>query len=159
MFYSQLGKALAMAKRKGFKVGLLYLDLDEFKPVNDKYGHQAGDKLLKKVGRKILSLVRKADYVCRVGGDEFAIIIEMFDKNEDLAVVAEKILASLGKPFEVEDFYCEIGASIGISSFPDNAEDVDQLVRRADKAMYAAKSKGKNQFSFCEYENKDKEDA
>lgn len=159
MFYSQMAKSLASAKRNEFKVAIIYLDLDEFKPINDRYGHQTGDKLLKAVGRRLLNLVRKSDYVCRVGGDEFVVLIEMYEKREDLEIVADKIRKSLAEPFELTGMTCNISVSIGIAQFPENADDVDRLVYLADKAMYAAKSRGKNMYSFCNVKSEEKSNA
>ncbi|HTN43381.1 MAG TPA: PAS domain S-box protein [Nitrospiria bacterium] len=134
----RLRQALHAAGREGKPLALLLMDLDRFKDVNDALGHHHGDLLLKQVGPRVLSALREADTIARLGGDEFAVLLPSTDIN-GATVTAQKILEALDRPFAVEGFFLEIGASIGIALFPEHGEDVDMLMRRADVAMYSAK--------------------
>jgi diguanylate cyclase (GGDEF)-like protein len=117
------------------------MDLDRFKDVNDALGHHHGDLLLKQVGPRVLSMLRESDTIARLGGDEFAVLLPATDIS-GATVAAQKILEALERPFVVEGFFLEIGASIGIAAFPEHGEDTDMLMRRADVAMYQAKQSG-----------------
>ncbi len=144
-FNEYLAAALAKTDRFGGATGLLLLDLDNFKIVNDTLGHHSGDTLLKLVARRLLECLRSGDVVCRIGGDEFAIILDSSD-GAGGANVAKKILAVLETPFDVETHEIHVTASIGISVYPDEASDLETLTRNADTAMYHAKGKGKNAY-------------
>jgi diguanylate cyclase (GGDEF)-like protein/PAS domain S-box-containing protein len=150
LFNDRLGQTIRFAKRVNGQFGLLYLDLDKFKPVNDVYGHDAGDQLLKSVGERIRAQLRESDTVARLGGDEFAVIIPDVKTPEDVALVARKIIAALTAPFVVgaQDNAVEVGTSIGIAIYPADAKDHESLIRKADLAMYAAKQAGGSGFSF-----------
>jgi diguanylate cyclase (GGDEF)-like protein len=133
---------LAAAAAAGERVALLLLDLDGFKRVNDTAGHHAGDALLRAVGERLLTAVRDDDVVARLGGDEFAVLLRR-DPDERRAVsVAERIHRRLREPFSIEGRSIAIGASVGIALFPDDASDVERLMRGADAAMYRAKRSG-----------------
>ena len=140
----QLTKSLARARRDKTLLGFLYIDLDGFKLVNDSFGHAAGDLLLVEVGQRLTSRVRQSDTLARIGGDEFTVILHSIRSREDAQRAAECLLDSLVNPFYVEGHEITIGASIGISIFPDPNSDNDNLLQQADSAMYAAKRDGKN---------------
>ena len=146
LIFDRLDRALESGKRYGRLIGALYLDLDGFKKVNDTLGHAAGDELLVHVAARLVQTVRKSDTVGRLGGDEFMIILSELARSEDAEVVAANILEALTKKFWVEGREVTIGASIGISVFPVDAQRADQLIEAADRAMYACKERGKNCF-------------
>jgi diguanylate cyclase (GGDEF)-like protein/PAS domain S-box-containing protein len=139
----RLERALAQARRNDRLVGLLYLDLDRFKEVNDRYGHAVGDELLVDVARRLTACVREQDTVARLGGDEFTLVIHDAASVDDLRRIAEKVVEALRKPFHLSRGAASVAASVGIAVFPDDGEDVDTLLRNADAAMYAAKAEGR----------------
>jgi diguanylate cyclase (GGDEF)-like protein/PAS domain S-box-containing protein len=158
LFYDRLNMALAMAYRQLGKVGLMFLDLDGFKSVNDKLGHEAGDMLLKAVAQRLQACVRQTDTVSRLGGDEFTVIAHIQDK-EDAALIARKIIETVNEPFELgEHKDVHVGTSIGIALYPQDGGVAADLIRKADTAMYAAKNGGKNQACFYDA-TKDKQSA
>lgn len=148
LFLSTLEHSIRLARRNDDKVSVLFLDLDGFKQVNDTLGHDAGDLLLREVAKRLRHIIRESDTVARVGGDEFTFVLNNVGTNEDVALVAGKIIAALSEPFELKERRCRIGGSIGISVFPDDAGDLGQLVSQADEAMYLAKQSGKNTHRF-----------
>ena len=150
LFFERLKNGIAQAKRYDQKLAVLFLDLDGFKSVNDKLGHTAGDTLLKEVATRLLKVVREVDTVARFGGDEFAFVLNNVKNKENIALVANKILTSLSDPFIINSEICVISGSIGVSIFPDNHVDTDSLVNQADKAMYAVKNSGKNNYHIFE---------
>jgi diguanylate cyclase (GGDEF)-like protein/PAS domain S-box-containing protein len=142
-----LPEALARARRIGKPLALLFLDLDGFKGVNDAYGHDAGDELLRLLAQRIVGAVRRTDTVARLAGDEFVVLLEMLASAEDAAEVASKMLPALQAPFALKAATVALGASIGIAlHMPGCAETVEQLLARADDAMYQAKRSGKNRY-------------
>lgn len=141
----RLSQSLAVAKRESRILAVLYIDLDGFKLVNDNLGHTAGDVLLGQVSQRLQSRVREADTLARIGGDEFAVVLTRLHATEEAAVVAQALLSVLTKQFVLENHEIRIGASIGISLFPEHGEDAADLLQRADAAMYAAKRNGRNQ--------------
>jgi diguanylate cyclase (GGDEF)-like protein/PAS domain S-box-containing protein len=144
LFYDTLGKTLAQAKKKGWGVVVLYIDLDHFKTVNDTHGHAMGDVLLTQVGNRLLESVRLRDTVGRLGGDEFAVILILEDRQKTSTIVAEKIRKALGAPFILGSYEVAVTASIGITSFPEDASEPELLIKYADTAMYQAKQKGRD---------------
>jgi diguanylate cyclase (GGDEF)-like protein/PAS domain S-box-containing protein len=148
LFLSTLEHSIRLARRNNYKAAILFLDLDGFKQVNDTLGHDAGDLLLQFVAKRLKHIIRESDTVARVGGDEFTFVLNNTESNEGVALVANKIVAALSEPFDLKGQQCHIGGSIGISIFPDDAGDLDQLVRQADEAMYLAKQSGKNTHRF-----------
>ncbi|HZX31697.1 MAG TPA: diguanylate cyclase [Rhodocyclaceae bacterium] len=145
-FMERLEQAVANSRRYGTRCCLMFIDLDNFKTVNDSYGHHVGDDLLREVARHLTAVLRDNDVICRIGGDEFAVII---DNNRDmggLGVLARKIIANLSTPMVLHGEPVAIGASIGLSACPDHADTVEKLLRTADAAMYSAKEQGKNCF-------------
>lgn len=143
-----MGQATARAARSGDSIGVLFLDLDRFKQVNDTLGHAAGDELLRQAAQRLRTCVREGDTVCRLGGDEFVIIIEGLNAGKHAAAVADKVLRALREPFFVQTTPQFIGASIGIATFPETDGDPHTLLRCADIAMYQAKQRGRNNFQF-----------
>jgi diguanylate cyclase (GGDEF)-like protein/PAS domain S-box-containing protein len=148
LFADRLEQALVRAGRMGTIVALLFIDLDGFKPVNDSFGHDAGDLLLKAVARRLLTCVRGTDTVCRHGGDEFIILLADADNVEGAATCANKVKAALAAPFSMESQEVQVTASIGIASFPEHATDAATLLRCADAAMYQAKAAGRNTYQL-----------
>lgn len=144
----RLDQSFKRARREKCQVAVLFLDLDEFKKINDTLGHKVGDEVLKQAARRIQALLRKEDTVARLGGDEFVILLDRLDRAEDASLVARKVLSTLQQPFTIANRELYIGVSIGISIFPQDGEDSDKLVRNADIAMYRAKQLGKNLFQF-----------
>lgn len=139
----RLDDALKMARRLNKKVSVMLLDLDKFKPVNDLYGHTTGDKLLKVVAERLLNCAREVDTVARLGGDEFAIIFTNIEEDNNIVAIADRIIDSIQQPTKIDDNTIQIGTSIGISFFPDDADSPDELIRMADMALYQAKDDGR----------------
>jgi len=144
----RLRQAVSLAQRRDARVAVMLIDLDDFKRVNDRLGHRAGDAVLREVAQRLSACVRKADTLARQGGDEFVVVIPALGQEADCQVVAEKILRALGPALRVDDEEVRIGASIGISIFPGDAGDGDALLRNADAAMYRAKQLGRNNYRF-----------
>ncbi|HEX9160915.1 MAG TPA: EAL domain-containing protein [Thermoanaerobaculia bacterium] len=139
MLLDQFEKAIDVARERNTTVALLLMDLDRFKEVNDTFGHQFGDALLKQIATRLQNQIRLTDTVARLGGDEFAIVVPSPSDPEYVANTARRILSTLQQPFVVEAQVLEVGASIGIAAYPAHGNDVRTLLRRADVAMYAAK--------------------
>ena len=148
VFFDHMTLAIAGATRNNTIFAVLFLDLDRFKDVNDSLGHMVGDELLKMVGKRLKSSIRSIDTVARFGGDEFTIILSEISRDHDAAVISEKILERLSTPFAIENQELYVGASIGITVFPDDAKDEITLLRNADMAMYKAKEEGRNTYRF-----------
>ena len=136
----RLNQALAQAARQNKQVGLLLLDLDGFKSVNDMLGHATGDKILQRVAERLLSCIREADTACRYGGDEFVILLPEVDGEKSAAEVAQKLRVQLARPYLVDDQPIAVTASIGVAVYPRDGSSQDDLIRRADIAMYLAKA-------------------
>jgi diguanylate cyclase (GGDEF)-like protein/PAS domain S-box-containing protein len=162
LFRDRLESAMLRAQRSERLVGLLYLDLDRFKQVNDSLGHQAGDQLLKLVSDRLQRCVRRTDTVAhpdapqdaadstvaRLGGDEFTLVLENIKHIDEISRIAQRIITSLGVPFNLEGHQIFVGASIGITVYPFDDIDLDNLIRNADAAMYQAKAQGRNNFQY-----------
>lgn len=144
LFFDRLDMVVRNAARKHEKFGLLYIDLDGFKGVNDTMGHHAGDELLVLVSRAMDKCLRKSDTVARLGGDEFAVILPSINNGQEATEVAQKILVRLKAPLDLSAGQAHIGASIGVVVYPDHAVGGDQLIELADQAMYSAKKGGRN---------------
>jgi diguanylate cyclase (GGDEF)-like protein/PAS domain S-box-containing protein len=140
--------ALAQCRRDDTQAALMFVDLDKFKPINDTYGHEAGDLVLIEVARRLQSCVRKVDTVSRHGGDEFIILIAGISNAEDVGVIAQKLLNSLTEPYPIFGNILSLSASIGIALFPQDGEDMEALLKSSDLAMYAAKQCGRNNYQF-----------
>lgn len=132
------------ANRKSFAV--MYLDLDGFKKINDEHGHAVGDRLLTMAAQRMQGMLRDYDFIARVGGDEFAIIMQSSEEKRMAVSVAQKLIAFLGEPFSIGTLSCRIGVSVGIAFYPHDGMDAAQLLHNADQAMYSAKRNGKNRF-------------
>jgi diguanylate cyclase (GGDEF)-like protein len=143
-----MAMAVAHAYRQKHKVGVLFIDLDRFKSINDSLGHASGDKLLRAVAQRIEACMREGDTVARLGGDEFTLVLPGLQEAGDAAQAAEKVLNALRSPFRLEGRELRISASIGISLYPDDGFDVDALLRNADVAMYRAKERGRDGFQL-----------
>ncbi len=148
LFNDRLEHAIQRATRDPHKVGLMFIDLDRFKNVNDTLGHHAGDRLLQIVADRLKECVRKEDTVARLGGDEFTIILEKLTNAEDAVVVADKILKTITKKMHLDGHDVVVGGSIGVSVFPDDGDNAQAILKNADIAMYRAKEQGRNQYQF-----------
>lgn len=148
LFYDRLSQAMARARRDRGSFAVLFLDLDGFKLVNDTFGHDTGDALLRETANRITACIRESDTVARMGGDEFTVILNNVKSPAGTESVAKKIVESLARPFELDGKVCSVSVSIGISIYTDNGEAAEQLVKIADDAMYAAKYSGKNCYRF-----------
>jgi diguanylate cyclase (GGDEF)-like protein/PAS domain S-box-containing protein len=144
----RLTTILALARRHGTLVAIMFIDLDHFKTVNDSLGHHSGDALLKQVATRIKEVLREADMVSRLGGDEFLVILADFAAPEDAAKVADKLLQTISAPIALEGAELCANASIGISVFPRDGDSADDLIRHADAAMYSAKEHGRGHSRF-----------
>ena len=147
-FNKRLKLVIERAQRSGQHAGLIFLDLDNFKIINDTLGHDIGDILLKNVSSRLNEHLRTDDTICRIGGDEFAVILEDLADREQAAIVAEKGIGAFARRFRLESHEIYITASIGISLFPEDANEMHELLRNADTAMYFAKERGKNTYQF-----------
>ncbi len=150
LLHERLAQAIAKAKRSGHRVGVLFIDLDRFKNVNDTLGHRIGDELLKLVTQALAESLRETDLLARLGGDEFMVIVEDVDRTESLGRVAQKLLDAVAQPFMVEEHDIFVTSSIGISVYPDDSDDPDELLKHADVAMYRSKELGRNTFQFLD---------
>lgn len=148
LFNDRLERGIAKAKRNGTLLALLFVDLDNFKNINDSLGHSVGDEVLKLVSQSILTTIRDEDSVARLGGDEFTIIMEGLKKEADASLLAQKIIQNLEAPIEIEGNKLYVTASIGISLYPVDSDTPASLLQYADSAMYKAKSEGKNSFQY-----------
>jgi diguanylate cyclase (GGDEF)-like protein len=146
--YDRIRQALIAGYRKQIKTAILFADLDNFKHINDSLGHSAGDGLLKEVALRLKQCIREMDTVARLGGDEFLILLPDFTEVQSVIAVAQKIKESMQPLFEINDHEMIVSISIGISIYPDDATNIEELLRNADTAMYHAKSMGRNNFQF-----------
>ena len=144
----RLSKGISVARRRREKLGVLHLDIDSFKIINDCLGHSQGDELLRSVAARLQACARQEDTVARLGGDEFLVALGPINSPEDAAVVADRIARELKPPFSLNGHLLNVTCSIGISIFPDHGEDAETLIKNADAAMYASKNSGRNTFRF-----------
>jgi diguanylate cyclase (GGDEF)-like protein len=149
LFHDRLKQALARAGRESRAIALLYLDLDRFKPVNDQYGHDAGDKVLQQVARRLKRSIRSEDTAARLGGDEFIVLLEGSLQEIELSAIASKIIHALGQPIDIDGQNVEVGCSIGIARYPKDGITNDALINAADTALYQAKAKGRGGYAFA----------
>jgi diguanylate cyclase (GGDEF)-like protein len=148
VFHDRLQMDINKSRRSGLPVALLFIDLDHFKEINDTLGHALGDQLLKQVGQRLCSYVRKCDTVTRLGGDEFTLTLSEVHELDNVTDMAQKILHDLAAPFHIDAHVAYVSASIGITLFPQDADNVGDLLRNADQAMYQAKDMGRNRFCY-----------
>ena len=149
-FVEKLGDTYEESLRYQRKFGILFIDLDDFKSINDTYGHFEGDKVLKETARRLLAGIRKSDTVGRMGGDEFAVLLPVIEDTPDIEAVAEKVLKELAIPFSAGKHLVQLGASIGICHFPKHKGTPESLLKKADAAMYEAKRAGKSTFRMAD---------
>jgi diguanylate cyclase (GGDEF)-like protein len=150
-FDDHLAKTLSNAQRKKQAFAIFYMDLDGFKSVNDNYGHDVGDGALIVASTRIKEVIRGSELLARVGGDEFALIVEDFTDQEALGQLASRIIASMEKPvLTIQHQEVKLGISIGIASYPLHAKDSESLISAADSAMYISKGSGKNRYTIVE---------
>lgn len=148
LFDETLKHAMQLAAHVKDVLAIMFLDLDKFKPVNDCFGHETGDRLLQAVGERLHGAVRKSDMVARIGGDEFAILLQGHLSKDMVVILASKLANVIAQPFLLAQHMVEVGLSIGIAMYPADGDDQEMLVNKADRAMYAAKSIGGNSFRF-----------
>ena len=148
-FRERLYDAFTMARNTGRGAAVLYLDLDHFKQVNDTLGHDAGDALLSEVAQRMRAAVRAIDTVARLGGDEFAMILPFLDEPATAEELAKRLIAAIGQPLRIGEKSCSVGISIGIAIFPQDAQTVEELLGKADIALYAAKRAGRNTYRYA----------
>jgi diguanylate cyclase (GGDEF)-like protein len=148
LFNDRFAMAMADSKRNDKKTAVIILDLDHFKNVNDNFGHDVGDDLLKEVSGRLTSILRQTDTVCRMGGDEFALLISDASAREMIEEVAQRILAAIGKPFSLHGVKAWISASLGIAIYPEDGENLETLFKHADIAMYEVKKVGRNNYLY-----------
>ncbi len=150
LLMESLNRSLALGRRQSRRVGLLFLDLDGFKPVNDQWGHSTGDALLQAVAQRLLGSIRESDTLCRQGGDEFVLLVPDVPDLDQLLTLAEKLQTSLQQPYDDLPVGIRIAASIGVACWPDHADDADALLDAADNAMYRAKREGGGAIAMAE---------
>jgi diguanylate cyclase (GGDEF)-like protein/PAS domain S-box-containing protein len=148
MFHDRLQQEILKAHRAHLPLALMFLDIDRFKEINDTLGHSVGDLLLKEVAQRLKYCVRESDTVARLSGDEFIIILNELDNLDSLDRVAQAILQKLAEPYRLENNEIYVSASIGITLYPDDASEIDALLKNADQAMYAAKNAGRSRYSY-----------
>jgi diguanylate cyclase (GGDEF)-like protein/PAS domain S-box-containing protein len=148
LFADRLKSALLAASRSEKNAALLFLDLDKFKTINDTMGHLAGDVLLQSVAERLKTCVRETDTICRQGGDEFLILLSVVGSRDDVENVAKKIIAAMENPHQILGQEVVVSFSVGISIFPDDADDAEAIIKCADEAMYCAKESGRNNYKF-----------
>lgn len=147
LLHDRLAQMMSRARRMDGKVGVLFIDLDRFKPVNDALGHAAGDELLRQVAHRLLNLFRDEDTCARLGGDEFVVLLPALREIADLEHMARKAVETLSLPYRLDQEFVEIGCSVGLATYPDDGEGVDSLLDFADAAMYRAKGRGRGVWS------------
>jgi diguanylate cyclase (GGDEF)-like protein/PAS domain S-box-containing protein len=145
----RLHHTVAQAVRTGSRFALLFLDIDDFKSINDARGHEFGDLVLRSIGATLVGTVRASDTVARIGGDEFVVIIDALDKGDHATLVADKIRRNVAKPLTLKRHKLNVTVSIGIGLYPENGKDADVVLGAADYAMYLAKAQGKNRVLTC----------
>ena len=148
LFLDRIYQAVMLAQRAKDTFALFFVDLDRFKHVNDTIGHNAGDEVLRTVGKRMKALVRDNDTVARYGGDEFVVILQLSSDDEAMKRLAERMIKSINEPIQYGHHQCTVGASIGIASYPDDGASTEDLMKNADMAMYEAKNRGRNQVRF-----------
>jgi diguanylate cyclase (GGDEF)-like protein/PAS domain S-box-containing protein len=148
LFRNHVQHALSRARRTRQQVGVLFLDLDHFKKINDSLGHEVGDVVLQRISERLQNIARSGDTVARISGDEFAVLIDRVENSEEVVRFAQAIIRSLAKVIEIDDYKLFVTASVGISMFPQDAEDGESLLKAADAAMYQAKYLGRDCYRF-----------
>ncbi|MGN7613676.1 diguanylate cyclase domain-containing protein [Magnetococcales bacterium HHB-1] len=150
MFNKQMDHCIAHSLRYNHQFGLMFLDLDHFKKVNDQFGHDAGDHVLCTTAKRIQQHLRKSDTFSRLGGDEFTLLLPEIKHKKDLKTIAKKLIKTISKPIEFKGNICQIGVSIGIGLFPKHGKDTDTLLKEIDQALYHVKKSGRNGYAFVD---------
>ena len=150
LLQDRLGQAMELARRQGAQLAVMFMDLDQFKHINDSLGHAVGDQLLQSVAQRLVACVRQSDTISRQGGDEFVLLLPHIEHAEDAALSAQKIIAALMPPHTIDQHDLHISVSIGIGIYPDDGQDAETLIKNADTAMYHAKESGRNNYKFFE---------
>jgi diguanylate cyclase len=145
-FQEYAEKTLDLCRRRCCRMALYYIDLDNFKPVNDTYGHETGDLLLNEVGQRLIKQMRKSDLCARLGGDEFIALIQDVEQDLGFDTVARRIIGAVSHPYFINEREIKIGVSMGLSFFPEMGSDLGELMQKADKALHEAKEKGRGSF-------------
>lgn len=149
ILFSQLvDQSLQRARRNKHRLAIIFLDLDHFKEINDTLGHDAGDELLKRAAKRLTACFRKSDAIARFGGDEFVALMPEIHTAQDAGLVAQKIVDTIAEPFLIDSQACRVSASVGIAIFPEDGEDEETLIKKADNAMYISKREGRNTYRF-----------
>ncbi len=156
LLQDRLGQAIELAHRQGRQLAVMFMDLDQFKHVNDSLGHAVGDQLLQSVAQRLMACVRHSDTVSRQGGDEFVLLLTFIEHPEDAALSAQKMLAALAEPHHLRQHDLHASVSIGISVYPDDGQDAETLIKNADAAMYNAKENGRNTYRFFKQDMNDR---
>jgi diguanylate cyclase (GGDEF)-like protein/PAS domain S-box-containing protein len=152
VFTDELARALARHGRSSLDLGVLFIDIDAFRQINDSIGHEAGDRLLAEVAQRLREAVRVGDVVGRLGGDEFAVMLELLENDYEAVAVARRVLAAFSKPFEVGSVPVDVSASVGLATAKDSEKTAERLIHEADIAMYRAKAVGRNRFAIFDTE-------
>jgi diguanylate cyclase (GGDEF)-like protein len=150
LFHDRLKHALARATRTDTRIGVVFIDLDNFKAVNDNFGHKVGDEVLRAIADSVRNAVRQTDTVARMGGDEFTVLVEPLNDATDAVTIAQKVLSAVHAAINLPGAQVQLTASIGVVLFPDHARNADSLVESADRAMFFAKRRGGNGIQFLE---------
>ncbi len=150
LLQDRLSQAIELARRQGTQLAVMFMDLNQFKHINDSLGHAVGDQLIQSVAQRLVGCVRHSDTISRQGGDEFVLLLPHIEHAEDAALSAQKILAAFALPHRIDQHDLHISVSIGISIYPDDGEDAETLIKSADTAMYHAKESGRNNYKFFE---------
>jgi len=156
MLADRLAHAIRHSQRQGRSLAVCFVDLDNFKTINDSHGHRTGDRVLVGVAENLKRVLRADDTLARIGGDEFVLLLADIDSPEELSHILTRVLQAVNNPLAVDDQHFHVGASIGVSLYPDDNADADTLLRHADQAMYQAKESGKNRFRLFDLQNDQK---
>ena len=156
LFHDRLKQAIKQARRHGSKIGVLFLDLDHFKSINDSMGHEVGDELLIEVARRLKGQIRQTDTLARLGGDEFVIVLDGIDDNDVVVAITQNLLQSMETPIELSEQSFYVTISAGVAIYPDDGETPENLLKHADTAMYQAKDDGRNTYQFYTQEMTEK---
>jgi diguanylate cyclase (GGDEF)-like protein/PAS domain S-box-containing protein len=148
LFNDRLTQAISLAMRQEKQLAVMFVDLDQFKKINDSLGHGVGDKLLQSVAGRLVNCVRRTDTVSRLGGDEFVVLLSQVEREEDAVVSARKVLRALAAPHAIDNKNLDISVSVGVSTYPSDGPDAESLMNKADTAMYEAKKQGRNNYQF-----------
>jgi diguanylate cyclase (GGDEF)-like protein/PAS domain S-box-containing protein len=154
--YARIEQALRHGKRHNDQVAVMMLDIDNFKPVNDNYGHQSGDRLLQEIAKRLAATLRCDDTAARLGGDEFVVVLESVRSHADAAVTAEKLVRVISESYTIENFAIQVSVSIGIAISPGHGEEVETLLKHADKALYQVKADGRNAYRFYQQDSNER---